>query len=158
MLTGIELILARMETHPEEFVGVSGGCSKEWYVVVAPVLPYLTDEEKEVLNSALSKAYRDHLNAQVMKKLAGEPVMTDRDRNYVEDYYGRSLPELLRKSQEETPSTLGAMAIKGQPMTALKNPTAYAQIIGGSNGTTQPSAFGAVPVKAEGQAVAYPAP
>ena len=160
MQAGTQILIDRMKSHPEEFVGVNGGCSKEWYAVVTPAVPYLTDEEREALNSALAKAYRDHLNAQVMKKIAGEDVMTERERAYAEDYYGRSLPELLRKSQEEiTASTLGA----GVSLTNVPHPKAlrphksYTATIAGSNGTTAPSAFGAVPVKQEGAQVAYQA-
>lgn len=151
MLVGIELILKRMETHPEEFVGVNGGCSKEWHAVITPAVPYLTSEEREALNSALTKAYRDHLNAQVMRTIAGEEIMTDREKMYAEDYYGRSLPELLRKSQEEIiASTLGA-GVSLKTSTHLKG---LMPAIAGSS-VTQPSAFGAVPVGAEGQTVAY---
>ena len=160
MLTGLEIMLKRMETHPEEFVGVQGGCSKEWYAVITPAIPHLTEEETEALKLALRKAYRDHLTTQVMKKIAGEEVMSDRERTYLsEDYYGRSLPELLRKNQEEVTATLGAgvtlknavhpMPIKGSVLRAAQTTTI------GSNGTTQPSPFGAVPAKAEGQAVEY---
>jgi hypothetical protein len=130
---------------------VNGGCSKEWHAVIAPALPYLTDDEKKTLDLALTKAYRDHLNAQVMKKIAGEEVMTDRERTYAEDYYGRSLPELLRKSQEELGAGIALKSV-AHPM-LIKNSV----LRGGqaSTTTTQPSPFGAVPVKAEGQMVEY---
>lgn len=143
MLTGIELMLKRMETHPEEFVGVQGGCSKEWYAVFTPVIPHLTEEELNAVNEALKKAHREYFNGQVMKQMAGESVMSDRERQYAEDYYGRSLTEMLRKSQEEVSKeirsigTLTGMRPKAYPMTAT---------IAGSNGTTAPSAFGAVPI------------
>ena len=122
MVTGIDLMLKRMETHPEEFVGVNGGCSKEWYAIVIPVIPYLTDDERNALNSALEKAYREHFTGQVMKQMAGESVMTDRERQYTEDYYGRSLPEMLKKMSETQNETLGAMAMKNQimPLKAIK--------------------------------------
>ncbi len=148
MLTGVELILKRMETHPEEFVGVNGGCSREWHVVISPVTPYLTDDEREALSTALVKAYQDHFNAQTLKKIAGEPVMTDRERNYVEDY-GTSLMERLNGTEARTlkeaamvrpVKTAGAMSLVGTLT---------------SNHATQPSAFGAVPMKAEGQMVEY---
>lgn len=149
MLTGIELMLKRMETHPEEFVGVQGGCSKEWYAVITPVIPHLTDEERQVIEEALKKAYREHFTGQVMKKVAGEAVMTERERQYAEDYYGRSLPEMLKKMSETQNETLGAgIALKSavhHPM-PIKTAQAYGQIVGVSNGTTAPSAFGAVPV------------
>ena len=143
MLTGIELMLKRMETHPEEFVGVQGGCSKEWYAIFSPVIQHLTEEELNAVNTALKKAYREHFTGQVMKQMAGESVMSDRERQYAEDYYGRSLTEMLRKVSEVQAETLGAgVALKSIPH-PIKN---YPRAIAGSNGTTAPSAFGAVPV------------
>lgn len=141
-------MLKRMETHPEEFVGVQGGCSKEWYAVFTPVIPHLTEEELNAVNEALKKAHREHFTGQVMKQMAGESVMSDRERQYAEDYYGRSLTEMLRKSREGTAVTLGVdLAMKSQvlPM-PIKTAQAYTATVAGSNGTTAPSAFGAVPV------------
>ena len=141
MLTGIELMLKRMETHPEEFVGVQGGCSKEWYAVFTPVVPHLTEEELNAVNEALKKAHREHFTGQVMKQMAGESVMSDRERQYAEDYYGRSLTEMLRKSQEEVSKEIRSIGT----LTGVL-PKAYPTTMVGSNGTTVPSAFGAVPI------------
>lgn len=138
MNTGIELVLARMESHPEEFVGVNGGCSKEWYAVMTPVLPYLTDEEKEALNSALKQAHLDHFNAQVLKKIAGESVLSDRDLRYTEDYYGRSLTDVINNGIN------GTTGVTLSTNNLIRNQIA-----------TMPSAFGSVPIKAEGAQVAY---
>ena len=145
MLTGVELILKRMETHPEEFVGVNGGCSREWHVVISPVTPYLTDEERDALSRALVKAYQDHFTAQTLKKIAGEPVMTDRERTYVDDY-GTSLMERLNGTEARTLKEA-----------AMIKPSTKMPLVGTltSNHATQPSPFGAVPMKAEGQEVMY---
>ena len=148
MLTGVELILKRMETHPEEFVGVNGGCSREWHVVISPVTPYLTDEERDALSTALVKAYKDHFTAQTLKKIAGEPVMTDRERNYVDDY-GVSLMDRLNGTEART--------LKEAAMIRPVKTGAAMSLVGTMTTThaTQPSPFGAVPMKAEGQMVEY---
>jgi hypothetical protein len=117
MLTGLELMLKRMETHPEEFVGTNGGCSKEWYSVISPVIDYLTGEEKKALEQGLKTAYRDHFNGQVLRKLAGEQVL-DKEAG-LEDYYGGSLFDRL--------------SVNGNIKKAM------------INRATMPSAFGAVP-------------
>lgn len=95
MLTGLELIFKRMETHPEEFVGINGGCSKEWYAVVNPVIPYLTGEEKEALKEALAQAHRDYFNGQVLKRIAGETIA---DSDY---YHGESLMDRINGTSKE---------------------------------------------------------
>jgi hypothetical protein len=90
MLTGLELMLKRMETHPEEFAGVNGGCSKEWYSIVLPVIEHLTNEEKKAFERGLKQAYRDHFNGQVLRKLAGEQALEEGTTLLVGDYYGGS--------------------------------------------------------------------
>ena len=151
MLTGVELILKRMETHPEEFVGVNGGCSREWHAVITPVSPYLTDDEREALNKALVQAYRDHFNAQTLKKIAGESVLSDRERQRLDDYdYGGvSLMDRLNGTEART--------LKEAAMLRPVKTAAAMPLVGTltSNHATQPSAFGAVPMKAEGQMVEY---
>lgn len=120
MLTGLELMLKRMETHPEEFVGANGGCSREWHIIISPVIDNLTGEEKKALEQGMRQAHRDHFNGQVLRKLAGEQVLDD------EDYYGGpSFSERLKAngnySLYESQSAKSAQA------------------------ATMPSAFGAVP-------------
>jgi hypothetical protein len=128
MMTGIELMLKRMETHPEEFVGVSGGCSKEWYAVFSPVIPYLTEEELNAVNEALKKAHREHFTGQVMKQMAGESVISDRDKHYADEFYGRSLADMLNKTNESRAIASPALALKGAyPIKA------YPQLISGSS-------------------------
>lgn len=72
MLTGIEVMLKRMETHPEEFVGVNGGCTPEWHRAFTNVAAHLTDEEKTAVSEALTKAHRDFFNGEAMRIMSGE--------------------------------------------------------------------------------------
>ena len=80
MLTGLEILLARMKTNPEEFLDrghvpyegqVFGG---KW----ADLLDYAwrvgDNEDQEALASARKEFYRDDFNERVMKRLAGEEV------------------------------------------------------------------------------------
>ena len=96
MLTGIEIMLKRMETHPEEFVGINGGCSKEWYATINPVIPYLTGEERQALVEALAQAHRDYFNGQVLKRIAGETIA---DSDYL--YHGESLVDRINGTSKD---------------------------------------------------------
>lgn len=126
MLTGIEIIIERMKTHPEEFVGTNGGCSKEWYRVFNPVVPYLTDEEKEAVNAALFSAHRDYFNGEVMRVISGEAKVDESISTYTEDYYGRSLANMINGTDSR--------------LIGVQTPTQAAIV------KTRPSAFGAVPI------------
>jgi len=133
MLTGIELMLKRMESHPEEFVGVNGGCTKDWHAVITPVIPYLTTEEKQLLTSALTRAYRDHFNAQTLRKIAGESIV-DPSGLSLDLYQGDSL---INKINGTPTNTITGSGISGSKRLLVSADTSVERYV--------PSAFGAVP-------------
>ena len=67
MLTGVEILLERMKTNPEEFV--EGGYSK-WSRVMGIGWDIFTEEERTALQNAHNEAKRDHFSGEVMKVLA----------------------------------------------------------------------------------------
>ena len=67
MLAGVEILLERMKTNPEEFV--EGGYSK-WSRVMGEGWDILTEEEQTALKDAHNEAKRDHFSGEVMKVLA----------------------------------------------------------------------------------------
>lgn len=90
MLTGLEILLERMKTNPEEFV--EGGFSK-WSRVIDAGWSVLTEDEREALQAGMNEAKRDHFNGEVMRVLAqghDDPVTMD---SYMEDriYKGKRL-------------------------------------------------------------------
>lgn len=69
MLAGVEILLERMKTNPEEFV--DGGYSK-WSRVMSNGWDIFTEEERTALQNAHNEAKRDHFNGEVMRVLAGQ--------------------------------------------------------------------------------------
>jgi len=69
MLTGVEILLERMKTNPEEFVGVEGGYSK-WGQLMNGSWDTFTAEEQKALKDGLTEAKREHFNGEVMRVLA----------------------------------------------------------------------------------------
>ena len=67
MLTGVEILLERMKTNPEEFV--EGGYSK-WTRVLDAGWSVMTAEEQKALQDGMNEAKRDHFNGEVMRVLA----------------------------------------------------------------------------------------
>ena len=136
MLTGLEILLARMKTNPEEFLDrghvpyegqVFGG---KW----ADLLDYAwrvgDNEDQEALAAARKEFYRDDFNERVMKRLAGEEV-----------------------KQEVSP-----YIIKGSSVNAI-HPMQNSVIQGGTINTTigqaalQANGFGQAQIKQEGAMV-----
>jgi hypothetical protein len=80
MLTGLEILLARMKTNPEEFLkdnhvpyeGESFG--GKWMDLIAYAWRIANEEERQALEDARREFYRDDFNERVMKRLAGEEV------------------------------------------------------------------------------------
>ena len=90
MLTGVEILLERMKTNPEEFI--EGGLSK-WSRVIDRAWEVLGEEERTALQDGMRTAKREHFNGEVMRVLAqghDDPVTMD---SYGEDriYKGKRL-------------------------------------------------------------------
>ena len=67
MLTGVEILLERMKTNPEEFL--EGGMSK-WSRVMDAGWSVMTAEEQKALQDGMNEAKREHFNGEVMRVLA----------------------------------------------------------------------------------------
>jgi hypothetical protein len=68
MLTGVEILLERMKTNPDEFV--EGGYSK-WSRVLDSAWSILNEGEKAALQAGLIAAKREHFNGEVLRVLTG---------------------------------------------------------------------------------------
>ena len=113
MLTGLEILLERMKTNPEEFV--EGGFSK-WSRVIDSGWSVMTEEERQALQAGMNEAKRDHFNGEVMRVLSqghddhlltmelGERVYNN--KRLMQGGYSdpRSIltPDVMRQQVEET--------------------------------------------------------
>lgn len=67
MLAGVEILLERMKTNPEEFI--EGGYSK-WSRVIDSSWAILTEDERTALQAGIGEAKREHFNGEVMRVLS----------------------------------------------------------------------------------------
>ena len=89
MLTGLEILLARMKTNPEEFLkdnnmpyeGESFG--GKWNDLISYAWRIATEEERQMLEDARREFYRDDFNERVMKRLAGEETKQEQQSPYI---------------------------------------------------------------------------
>jgi len=101
MLTGLEILIARMKDHPDEFL-----MQRKWDELIEHYGEYFTDEELNAYRAARSEMMRDLFNEAVLKRLAGE-----------EDD-GKSQPNIRRYSASQLKQAFGMadpQAMYGQP-------------------------------------------
>ena len=77
MNTGLEILIARTKTHPEEFITWNNEYN-DWFEQIEAFKSYMTDEEKAAWQAAVHDLVeykrnkkRDDFTEYVMKKLAG---------------------------------------------------------------------------------------
>ncbi len=72
MNTGIQILIERMKTNPEEWVTMrTVGRRGRWEEVVARYWEYMTEEDRQAYTEARHSLIRDDFTEQVMKELAG---------------------------------------------------------------------------------------
>ena len=83
MLTGLEILLARMKTNPEEFL-VEGRAPHDgeifggkWSDLIDYAWRVGTEDEREAIQEARKEFLRDDFNERVFKRLAGEETKPD---------------------------------------------------------------------------------
>jgi hypothetical protein len=69
MQIGTEILIERMNTHPEEF---ENGVLSKWARIMDMAHDFLPDEDKAAIKEARDKAKMDYFNGEVLATLAGE--------------------------------------------------------------------------------------
>ena len=106
MLAGVEILLERMKTNPEEFV--EGGLSK-WSRVIDAGWEVLGEQERTALQDAIRSAKREHFNGEVMRVLAGDVDEVSMDTGL---YEGKHLMQGNRPSKLITSQSMMNQATK----------------------------------------------
>lgn len=143
MLTGLEILLDRMKTNPEEFLNERGTVPYEgemfggkWSDLLDYAWRVADKDEREMLETARKEFYRDDFNERVMKRLAGEEVKQE------------TSPYIV-KSQGQPHWTDPRMAMQNSVLQGGTSSTAIGQAALQANG------FGQAQIKAEGQPTGY---
>jgi hypothetical protein len=152
MLTGLEILLARMKTNPEEFLNERGTVPYEgemfggkWSDLLDYAWRVADKDEREMLETARKEFYRDDFNERVMKRLAGEEVKQE------------TSPFIIK---QQAPHWTDPRSIQGA-LHPLQNSAQNSALQGGTISTTigqsalQANGFGQAQIKAEGQPVGY---
>jgi len=147
MLTGLEILLARMKTNPEEFLKAEGTVPYEgemfggkWSDLLDYAWRIADKDERQALDDARKEFYRDDFNERVMKRLAGEEVKQE------------TSPYII-KQQGQPHWTDPRMAMQGQIQPLQQNGTITTNIGTGLVGLS--GGFGQAQIKAEGQPTGY---
>ena len=109
MNDGVELILERMKTHPEEFYGEEN----RWSYLMDSYEKFFTEHEKDMIVRAIYDMRRKEFTQLVMEKLLEEtkPVEVDPDT-----YTIRRMPQVTDKQLEEIREAVKTMR-RAKPFT-----------------------------------------
>ena len=110
MLTGVEILLERMKTNPEEFI--EGGLSK-WSRVMDAGWSVMTVEEQKALQDGLNEAKREQFNGEVLRVLAqGHDDQLGRAENY--DQLANTYTTNLGNSMTITKNSLASQILRDE--------------------------------------------
>lgn len=118
----VELILKRMESHPEEFVDA------RMKQMIEPYRQYLTTEEKEALKAKERDIHLDTLHVRVMKQILAEKEVAEDTEAY---RTAAQQQELMRQ-------------VHATKWNSLQNSLGQAQLQGSQQGALMHSANGGV--------------
>jgi len=122
MLTGLEILIARMKDHPDEFL-----MRRKWDELIEHYGEYFTDEELNAYRAARSEMMRDLFNEAVLKRLAGE------------DDEGQSQPSIPRYSASQVKQAFGMADPRGMYGQAI--PKQEGQLVNNSSLAAQQNAY-----------------
>ena len=124
METGTEILIARMTSHPEEFVD---GVLSKWARIIDKT-ECLPDEDKQAIREAFNRAKIEHFNGEVLATLAGEREQLGTADNTIrykaEGRYTFSSPAIKAEGQplqHSTTTMVNPWATKDE-MNAMYNP------------------------------------
>lgn len=68
---GVALLLERMKTNPEEFIGEAGFAYSKWGSLISAYREHLEEEDKAALTDALCKLHQQKFTEKVLEELVG---------------------------------------------------------------------------------------
>ncbi len=121
---GVELLLKRMESHPEEFRGVTDMnesqytlSTSRWNSVIHQYWRYLTEREQAAVKLGLRNAQRSNFHATVMETILGDKKEAGGGVNMLDAYHytqGKQSPPQGLYNQLEA-ARAGQMTLPGIP-------------------------------------------
>ena len=101
----VKLLLARMESHPEEFGGdlvANGSLEARWWHVIREIREYGTKAEREAVDAAMRKVKLQHAHEMMMDELCNGEERRRKQRE--EDEYERTMMKQI--AQQSTGARL----------------------------------------------------
>lgn len=96
----VKLLLARMESHPEEFKFTRGGYHQRWYDYINSINEYGNEADKAAINAKMRDIRLAEVHEQVMDELCNGDER--RRKEAEEQEYERHLAQAVRHGQQIT--------------------------------------------------------
>ena len=134
MQIGTEILIERMNTHPEEF---ENGVLSKWARIMDMAHDFLPDEDKAAIKEAHNKTKVNYFNGEVLATLAGEREMlgiggSNREATLKQYYAGGQLAEHPQNKAEYAAQQ--QMAMSDRARNAMQNPYPSGGLVGNSKG------------------------
>ena len=101
MNDGVKILLARMETHPEEFVPEYDGGTTKWGILIQSYKAYLNEEDAKALDKAYNGLMQQYFTKKVMEELLDPQEAKQTTLNLAQQY-----SQVLSKAAQNTPQLL----------------------------------------------------
>lgn len=95
----VKLLLARMESHPEEFKFKRGGYHQRWYDYIASINEYGNEADKAAINAKMRDIRLTEVHEQVMDELCNGEERRRKEEEETE--YGRHLAQSLKHMKQQ---------------------------------------------------------
>ena len=99
---GVALLLERMKTNPEEFIGEAGFAYSKWGSLISAYREHLEEEDKAALTDALCKLHQQKFTEKVLEELV--------------DPKKSSLEELITAKRNANPTLLAQQQFQTEMM------------------------------------------
>jgi hypothetical protein len=155
MLTGLDILLDRMKTNPEEFL-IAGEVPYEgqmfggkWADLLTYAWRIANEEERNMLEDARRQFYRDDFNERVMKRLAGEDVESKIEETSMKIRMQGRHPSI--GSHWTDPRNIGALQEQGYQIANQPQIKQEGAAVGTAIGTVGNSFWGGITNSLKGQ-------
>jgi uncharacterized protein with NAD-binding domain and iron-sulfur cluster len=125
MNEGVQILLERMKTHPEEFVADMHQGSSKWGRAIQNLQEYLTKEDRQTLDTAWKQTVSEEMQRRFTQAVLQELVDPKSDK----DKWGDSVLDAMPLTKQMQAAQQQALLLK-QAQAAQQQPGSFTNMVG----------------------------
>jgi hypothetical protein len=127
MNEGVQILLERMKTHPEEFVADMHQGSSKWGRAIQNLQEYLTKEDRQTLDTAWKRTVSEEMQRRFTQAVMQELI----DPKVEKEQWGDSVLDAMPLTKQMQAAQQQALLLK-QAQAAQQAPGSITNIVGGA--------------------------